>query len=690
MHKKKILMKLLFTIVLITFLFLTGSAQNNQETKAEQYNEIAAKTSNSDTMLKYALLALDLFEKSDTMPRAIASYYVGKAYYMLDEAEKAMPYFFQSANLCQLAGMYSKAATSYIAIGSCYEDLNIQDSIFYYYNKALKIFIEEKDTARISYAYLMIGQIQSNLELYSNAEENYRNALHYTTLSADTLDMAYCKFLIGQAIMNISDTLYYKSINDLKTSVTLFESIQTDDAYYIQGKYLAYSSLAEAYINAAKATGKSCYADSCKIYLDKIGNYDLDNGNISNHVNTCYTKAEYFMFYKLYTEALTVLNGLENYMTDDLPKNILKKFHKKLYDIYKLVGDYKKALQHFEKSEEYKFATLNDNTLTSIKKAEVERTKMIEELKRENAEKLHHAEKVKFQILITALIIGLGLGFIVFWNKRKSAKALAEKNTILARQRKEILDSINYAKRIQFAAISTIEEVKTLFPESFVYYRPCNIVSGDFYRVAKCGKYHVLITADCTGHGIPGGFLSMLGISALKEYCITENDAENPGSVLDRMRDFIKTTLTKDTNGKEVNDGMDITICSFDFSAMKMHYATANQTALLIRNGEIKKLKGDRMPVGRYLIEKEHFDSFSFDLEKGDIVYTFSDGIQDQPGGDEDELGKRFMSKNLFNLLKDNSEKPLDEQCKILDTCITNWRRNRSQVDDMTMIAVKV
>ncbi|MBQ4405934.1 MAG: SpoIIE family protein phosphatase [Bacteroidales bacterium] len=681
-------------------------------TRAILYSEIASKSGNNDSIIKYGNLAIRLALPSDSFLLAKNNYNIGKAYYMLDESHKAIEYFEQSAEILNVIGLKSRAATAYIAIGSCYEDLNNQDSITFYYNKALKNFIIEKDTVKIIYAYLMTGQVYHNLELHAAAIENYTLALQYATLSKDSLEIANCYYLIGQSMFQQTDTLDFKVIEYLRKSISIFESIDTDDTYYIQAKYLAYNALAEAFIKAARTTGQKEYADSCNIYLDKIGDYELSNGHYNNYIKACFLRVDYLLFYQKHTEALAQLEEIGKYMTADYPVNDLKKYHEYLYKVYKLLKNYPKAIEHLEKYDEYKFASLNDSTLSTMKDSEVERTRMIEELKRENAEKLHQAQQKILYIVIVSFAIGIVLIFMMFWHKRKSNHILAEKNNLLDAQKteieaqrdeidrqmhkvatinKDLISSINYAKRIQYAAVSKKSEVDALFPDNFVYYKPCNIVSGDFYRVAQCGRFRVTITADCTGHGIPGAFLSMLGISALKEFCVSEDDAANPGTILDRMRNFIKSTLVSGTE-KHIDDGMDMTICCYDFDAMEMRYATANQTAYIIRKGEVIKLKGDHMPVGRYLVEKEHFQSMTTTIEKGDMVYTLSDGIQDQPGGDETEgeLGRRFMSKNLVALLKENADKPLDQQCRLLDECITAWRGSRPQVDDMTMIGIRV
>jgi serine phosphatase RsbU (regulator of sigma subunit) len=389
-----------------------------------------------------------------------------------------------------------------------------------------------------------------------------------------------------------------------------------------------------------------------------------------------------------------------------------------LTEIYKSLGEYEKAVASLEKMHHYKISFTNDSTVRVIADFQVEQAGRIKDLEHERVLENNAAEKRQLNTVIISLavclvIVSLSVFFIirVLRIKYKANKELVLKNEILNRQKSEIeiqkavitgqwqeveeinhklFNSIHYAKRIQGAAISPKTEVDALFPDNFIYYRPRDIVSGDYYRVAKCGRYNVFITADCTGHGIPGAFLSMLGISALKEYCVSEEDGANPGTVLDRMRSFIKSTLNSGS-GKVIDDGMDMTICSFDFENMELRYAMANQTAYIIRKGEIIKLKGDRMPVGRYIVEKEHFTSYTLPLEKGDVVYTFSDGIPDQLGGElKSGMERKFLSKNLVAFLKEIYLKPFEEQNMLLDKEITAWRDGRPQVDDITLIGVRV
>ena len=380
----------------------------------------------------------------------------------------------------------------------------------------------------------------------------------------------------------------------------------------------------------------------------------------------------------------------------------------------------------------YDIAALYTN-YDSILKYSLLSLKTEEQLKRKNEQILHEEEKKALLLYISALAGALiVVSFVVFFItrilkiKKKANATLSEQNGILVSQKAEIeaqrdqieaqrdeieiqknliidqmkevekvnnqlLASINYAQRIQRAALSSTEEMKNNFKESFIFYQPKDIVSGDFYITEKYGRFSVMITADCTGHGIPGAFLSILGIAAIKDYFRTEEDAANPGTVLDRIRNFIKDTINSHSESR-LNDGMDMTICSFDFQSMTLTYAIANQRVLLVRNGEAITLKGDNMPVGRCSYERDHFVTLNTKIEPNDMVYMFSDGIQDQFGfenGDSLRL-RKFSSRRLNDTLTSLSPLPATKQLDELSKNITKWRDTNLQTDDMTLIGIRV
>ena len=259
----------------------------------------------------------------------------------------------------------------------------------------------------------------------------------------------------------------------------------------------------------------------------------------------------------------------------------------------------------------------------------------------------------------------------------------------LAETNNTLTESISYASRIQRAAVSLEDDLEKLFPDSFVIYIPRDIVSGDWYRVANIRGQRIIVEADCTGHGVPGALLSMLGISALKDILGMMDAAGEeflPGVILDRMRHTVKTTLIKSVDDTmEMSDGMDMTIAVFNPDCTAMKYAAANQSLLVLRGGEVTRLKGDRMPVGNYSTE-DNFQTFDFELEKGDKLFFMSDGYKDQTNPE----AEKFKGKRLEKCLIENGSLSMPRLGKRLIEVITEWRGNSFQLDDITMIGVRV
>lgn len=670
--------------------------------KASIYHNIGALSDNMDTTIKYASLSNALCYEKNYAIIGDNYYNIGSGYYLQDRSSEAISYFFKSLDYFLQGDNKTMIAYNYIGIGRSYVDLNLQDSSFFYLVKALDIFIDLKDTSNIAYTYQSIGIVNENAGFYATAEEYFKKAIDIDSLSHNYLDMAYDYQFLGY-INQVSGNLD-EAIKCLTKSAYIFDTIPTSDQYYVSARYSTYSTLADAYMAMANQKNEKAYADCGLACLEKIGSYFIDNANYSNQLSVQLSYARYYSFMGKYRDALTVLLDCENYLEEDLRKLTASDYYRLLSNVYRNLGDYKNALEASDKMHEYKASAINDSTMNAVAKFRAE-----QEIKIHRSEA--EAKQTRMRIIIIALFVGLVLAsLMVFYIikalniKRKANEDLTYKNQMLDQQKSEIeaqrdeieegnrklYSSINYAQKIQSAAIAQQADVDALFPNNFVYYKPRDIVSGDFIYVASCGRYNVMITADCTGHGIPGAFLSMLGISALKEFCVTEQDAANPGTILDRLRAFIKSTLVSDQN-RIIDDGMDMTICSFDFDNLELRYAAANQNAIVVRRGDVIRLKGDRMPVGRYILEKEHFTTDSLSLEYGDMVYTFSDGIQDQPGGfDDNPLGKKFLVKNLVDFLAENYSKPLSEQRTLIDRRITEWRNGRPQVDDMTLIGVRV
>ena len=260
---------------------------------------------------------------------------------------------------------------------------------------------------------------------------------------------------------------------------------------------------------------------------------------------------------------------------------------------------------------------------------------------------------------------------------------------------KEVTDSINYAKRIQTAILPDLETLSKFSFEIFVLFRPKDVVSGDFYWFAKVENQLVVTVADCTGHGVPGAFMSMLGISFLREIVQKEYMTE-PSRILHKLRKEIVNALKQKDIESHQKDGMDISICSINTDTLEMQWAGANNPCWLIQNGEFTELKPDKMPIGIY-DRMDKFTAHEIKLNKGDIIYLAGDGYQDQFGGPDN---KKFMSKRLKELLvqtcpgMSQQVKTMEEQKEILDKTIEDWiygyETKYEQTDDITVMGIRI
>ncbi len=264
-----------------------------------------------------------------------------------------------------------------------------------------------------------------------------------------------------------------------------------------------------------------------------------------------------------------------------------------------------------------------------------------------------------------------------------------QRDIVLA-QKNEIVDSINYAQRIQSAMLPPETYVSELVNENFILFKPRDIVSGDFYWIKQVNQYIVLVAADCTGHGVPGALMSMLGISHLNEI-VHRREITQANQILNELRKRIKFALRQHGQPDEAKDGIDMALCVMDLKSMKMQYAGANNPLYLIKDvegrPELKEIKADRMPLGYYQGKDISFVNHDIQLEMGDTFYMFTDGFVDQKGGKDN---KKFMSKNFKNLLLEIHDHPMYDQKAILDKTLSDWIANKSQMDDILVMGVRV
>jgi len=268
---------------------------------------------------------------------------------------------------------------------------------------------------------------------------------------------------------------------------------------------------------------------------------------------------------------------------------------------------------------------------------------------------------------------------------------------LLTKQNINIIDSINYAKRIQKAIIPKPEILNNVFSENFVYLEPRDIVSGDFYWFRSFDDFNAIVAADCTGHGVPGAFMSILGISILNEI-VNRNNVNSPAQILFDMRIYIKKMLQQTGEIGEQQDGMDIAFCSLNSKTNILYYAGAHNPLWIIRNNQslsektddinlIEEIKSDRMPIGVHPNDDKQFTNHQIEMKKGDVFYIFSDGFESQFGG---EKGDKIKTKRFQELLLSLNKKKMQEQKLFLQEKFTDWKGTHEQTDDVLVIGVKI
>lgn len=265
-------------------------------------------------------------------------------------------------------------------------------------------------------------------------------------------------------------------------------------------------------------------------------------------------------------------------------------------------------------------------------------------------------------------------------------KELAQKSEELAEKNKDIMDSINYAKKIQKAILPEDRAIQHGLRDSFVLYLPKDVVSGDFYWYGERGDIRVITAVDCTGHGVPGAFMSMIGSNLLSQI-VLEKGVTDAGQILENLNVGVQKALKQGTDAQETNDGMDISLCTINTATLEVKWAGAYNPLYLIRGGEVQKFKADKYPIGGAHMELDRtYQTHTIQAEKDDALYMFSDGFVDQFGGPK---GKKFMGKRFQRLLLDVHQQPMEEQREVLYKALKEWTGDLEQVDDVCVIGVR-
>lgn len=660
------------------------------------------KAYNSIEIIYYNLNNLDKFkefsEKTLTLSReleneemeATALQHLGLYYYRKGLYKKALDHWKQQLEILKNTGDKEDLATLYNNIGVIYKNWGKYEKAIENYQNTLKIQEKRQDTLGMARSVSNIGNVYFYFEVdIEKALDYYKRGYKLFKSIHDTTNMANLLNSIG--IVYQKQKKYTKALEHFKLALehakkinnksTIAKSETNIGAIYIENNQY---SLAKKYIfNALQAFKESGDKKEIALSQMQIGQIYLETGE--------YQKALDF-----YQKALKLLTEM------DLPKELLDTY-KQLSEVYAKIGNNSKALNYYKSYSELKDSTLKDKYLETI---EEQRTKYQTEKKEERIRYLNEknkrqeAENKRQRVLIYSAMGGLMLILIFslllfkqYNDKRKANILLEEQNVEISqqrdqifRQKQEITDSIQYASRIQKAIIPPEDILDDSLPDHFIYFRPRDIVSGDFYWLNKKENKTYFTAADCTGHGVPGAFMSMLGIAFMNEI-VNKFKNIKANEILNELKKYVVESLHQTGKSGETQDGMDMALCILDHQTNTLQFSGAYNPLILIRNGELIEYKADKMPIGIYHEKNDFFTNHEIKAQKGDCLYVFSDGYVDQFGG---EKGKKFFKKRFKEMLLNIHSKPMKEQYQILDQTMKDWRGDYSQIDDILVIGVRV
>lgn len=380
--------------------------------------------------------------------------------------------------------------------------------------------------------------------------------------------------------------------------------------------------------------------------------------------------------------------GMHITLTLGAPAKIMDAY-KYLYDTYSKMDNADSALKYFKKYTEIKdsiFTIEKTNHINELDKI-YETEKKEQQIAMQKIKLRNHKIQVWTLFVILLLVIGIVIQILrINRNKKRSNQLLEKKNKMLAEKNLQITNSITYASFIQSAILPPDILFSKNFQEYFLLFKPKDIVSGDFYWITRLEELVFVAIADCTGHGVPGAFMSMLGISYLKEIINTQRIISTD-EILNLLKTKIVGALRQKESTHDTRDGMDISLCMFNTDSLAMEFSGAYRSVVIFSQGNMSIIEGDKMPIGYHRTRNYPFSKKKCQLGKGDIIYLCTDGFSDQFGG---EQGNKYTRQRFRDYLTAIHTLPLEEQGKKMEEELRNWQGYRDQIDDITVLGVKV
>jgi tetratricopeptide (TPR) repeat protein/serine phosphatase RsbU (regulator of sigma subunit) len=581
---------------------------------------------------------------------------MGTVLYSLGNVQQAIEYCVEAAKMHEKQGNKLEFASCLNNIGAVYVDQHNYEKGEEYYRKGLRLREEIKDTRGIAESYNNLGIMYVARGDRKEALEYLQHSLQLNEKVRDPAGKAYTLANIGliyddSAVVYGAEHLYPKALKYYEESLKIRESIGDK-------KGMGYSlyMIAKLLLNRGNAKEAESYAQRAIELGGETGVVEVVS-EASNALSRIYSKTGEW---------------------------------KKAYEMQVL---YKKTADSLSNESNRRAALQKGFQYEYEKKVSADSLKTAEERK-VFGERMQKEKTQRWALYAGIVLIAVFSGFMYnrfrITRKQKRLIEIKERETQEQKQEieakhREISDSIHYAERIQRSFMATKELLDKHLPEYFVFFRPRDVVSGDFYWCAELinGNFTVA-TADSTGHGVPGAIMSLLNITSLEKAIEQQTQ---PDKILNHARTTIIERLKKDGSAEGGKDGMDCSLLVFDFKNMQLQIAAAYNPVWIIRNNSLLEIKADNMSVGKHDRDAEPFTLHTIDLQPGDTVYTLTDGFPDQFGGPK---GKKFMTKNLKKWLLAHHHLPMQEQKELLEKVFRDWVGELEQIDDVTVIGIKI
>jgi serine phosphatase RsbU (regulator of sigma subunit) len=645
-----------------------------------------------DSSFFFAKLQFDFAQsKNNKKHMAGALNTLGASCSLKGDYTKALNYFLKCLEIKQELRDKQGVGGVYNSIGNVYRNQSNYTKALQYYFKSLKIAEDLNAKQDLSITLGNIGAVYTDQSDFKLALKYYYKDLKISKELGD-------KFSISISLSNIGAVYDYQKNYEKALKYYLWSLRLSEVIGDKQGIGITFGNIGNVYSALGNHTkGLKYYNKSLEIY-EEIG--DKQGIGISlGSIGAAYTKQG------RYREAENNLKKALKICQEIGAQNFEKDYHSYLATLYEKTNRPALALVHYKS-----FIALKDSIFSKDNARQLLRTELDHEFEKKRAvSNAEHKKEIEKQsalakeksrrqkMILSIVTAGLVLVLIFLIFIYRSNKQKQKANQIITHQKnevekqkhlveeknREILDSITYAKRIQSAILPQPKLVKEFLEDSFVLYKPKDIVAGDFYWLEVVGDTVLFAAADCTGHGVPGAMVSVVCNNGLNR-AVREHKLTEPDQILNKTREMVVEEFEK--SDEEVKDGMDISLCALNTKTNTLKWAGANNPLWILRKGEILEFKPDKQPIGKYADPKP-FTLHELTLEKGDSIYIFTDGFQDQFGGPKEKKFRAAQMKELFLSL---TEKSMEELRKIIDKAFENWKGSLEQIDDVCVIGVRI